>query len=61
MCAWRGFLLPEPPRTPSVAAGLDLPRSRTFDEIALGDCAGIERTLTAQDLQLSGVLSGEAM
>jgi phosphotransacetylase/acyl dehydratase len=53
--------LPDTPPTPSVAVGLDLLRNRTFDELAVGDCAGIERTLTTQDLQLFDVLSGEAL
>jgi phosphotransacetylase/acyl dehydratase len=52
---------PDTPRIPSVAVGLDLLRNRTFEELAVGDSAGIERTLTAQDLQLFGVLSGEAL
>lgn len=34
-------------------------RNRTFDEIAIGDSAVIERTLTAQDIQLFAVLSGD--
>lgn len=34
-------------------------RNRTFDEIALGDEASIERTLTASDIQLFAVLSGD--
>ena len=53
--------LTRPPSRPSVAVGLDLVRNRTFDELALGESAGIERTLTAQDLQLFGLLSGEAL
>ena len=39
--------------------GLHTVRNRTFDEIALGECAAIERTLTAEDIQLFAVLSGD--
>jgi phosphotransacetylase/acyl dehydratase len=35
-------------------------RNRTFDEIAVGDTASIERTLKAEDIQLFAVLSGDA-
>ncbi|MBC7215593.1 MAG: bifunctional enoyl-CoA hydratase/phosphate acetyltransferase [Burkholderiaceae bacterium] len=34
-------------------------RNRIFDEIALGDTASIERTLTAEDIQLFAILSGD--
>jgi len=34
-------------------------RNRTFDEIAIGDTASIERTLTAEDIQLFAILSGD--
>ena len=34
-------------------------RNRTFDEIAVGDRESLERTLTAQDIQLYAVLSGD--
>ncbi|HRO57572.1 MAG TPA: bifunctional enoyl-CoA hydratase/phosphate acetyltransferase [Burkholderiaceae bacterium] len=34
-------------------------RNRTFDEIAVGDTERLERTLTAQDIQLYAVLSGD--
>src|SRR5690349_18613995 len=34
-------------------------RNRVFDEIALGDEAGLERTLTAADIQLFAALSGD--
>ena len=34
-------------------------RNRTFDEIAVGETAFIERTLTAEDIQLFAVLSGD--
>ncbi|WP_038209892.1 bifunctional enoyl-CoA hydratase/phosphate acetyltransferase [Xenophilus azovorans] len=40
-------------------AGLGLIRNRTFDEIAVGDSASLQRTLTAQDIQLFAVLSGD--
>ena len=36
-----------------------LVQNRTFDEIAVGDSAAIERTLTAQDIQLFAILSGD--
>ena len=38
---------------------LTIVRNRTFDEIAIGDSASIERTLTSQDIQLFAVLSGD--
>jgi phosphate acetyltransferase/phosphate butyryltransferase len=34
-------------------------RNRTFDEIAVGDTESIERTLTARDIQLYAILSGD--
>lgn len=34
-------------------------RNRTFDEIAVGDTACIERTLTAEDVQLFAMLTGQ--
>ena len=34
-------------------------RNRTFDELAVGDTASIERTLAQQDIQLFAVLSGD--
>ncbi len=40
----------------------DLPqtiRNRTFDEIAVGDSASIERTLTLEDIQLFALMSGD--
>lgn len=37
----------------------DVVRNRTFDEIAVGDTASIERTLTAADIQLFAILSGD--
>ena len=36
-----------------------LVQNRIFDEIAVGDSASIERTLTAQDIQLFAILSGD--
>ena len=41
------------------ASTLDLLRNRTFDEIAIGDSAALERTVTAEDLQLFAVISGD--
>ena len=38
---------------------LGILRNRTFDEIAVGDTESLERTLTAQDIQLYAVLSGD--
>ena len=38
---------------------LGIVRNRTFDEIEVGDSASIERTLTAEDIQLFAVLSGD--
>src|SRR4030095_15945807 len=38
---------------------LDVIRNRTFDEIAVGDHASIERTLTASDIQLFAAMSGD--
>ena len=38
---------------------LAIVRNRTFDEIAVGDSASIERTLTTQDIELFAVLSGD--
>lgn len=34
-------------------------RNRTFDEIAVGDSASLERSLTAEDIQLYAVMSGD--
>jgi phosphate acetyltransferase/phosphate butyryltransferase len=34
-------------------------RHRTFDEIAVGDTESMERTLTARDIQLYAILSGD--
>jgi phosphate acetyltransferase/phosphate butyryltransferase len=38
---------------------LDVIRNRTFAEIAVGDAASIERTLTASDIQLFAAMSGD--
>jgi len=43
--------------TPDTAAPLI--RNRTFDEIAVGDSAAIERTLSAEDVQLLATLYGD--
>ena len=34
-------------------------RNRTFDELSVGDTAGIERTLSQQDIQLFAIQSGD--
>lgn len=44
---------------PTPASDLATVRNRTFDEIAVGDSASIEHTLTTQDVQLFAVLSGD--
>jgi acyl dehydratase len=41
------------------SAHLDLIRNRTFDEIAVGDHAGIQRTLTAADIRFFAAMSGD--
>jgi phosphate acetyltransferase/phosphate butyryltransferase len=41
------------------AEDLEVLRNRTFDEIAVGDRASIERTLTAADIQLFAAMSGD--
>ena len=38
---------------------LEVLRNRTFDEIAVGDRASIQRTLTAADIQLFAAMSGD--
>lgn len=38
---------------------LEVLRNRTFDEIAIGDHASIERTLSAADIQLFAAMSGD--
>lgn len=54
------------PDTPSTTASsptgeddLHLIRNRIFEEIAVGETAAIERTLTAEDIQLFAVMSGD--
>ena len=49
----------QPAQTPTRTEDLRIVRNRTFDEIAVGDSASIERTLTAEDIQLFAVLSGD--
>ncbi|MQU09704.1 MaoC/PaaZ C-terminal domain-containing protein, partial [Pseudomonas helleri] len=34
-------------------------RNRTFDELAIGDSASVERTLTLEDIQLFALQSGD--
>lgn len=51
-----------PAATPPPTAGDDdirFIRNRTFAQIAVGDTAAIERTLTAADIQLFAVMSGD--
>src|SRR5690606_22498620 len=43
----------------SAPAALPPLRNRTFDEIAVGDRASLQRTLTAEDIQLFAVMSGD--
>jgi phosphate acetyltransferase/phosphate butyryltransferase len=43
----------------NISADLEVLRNRTFDEIAVGDHATIERTLTAADIQLFAAMSGD--
>lgn len=49
----------EPGMPAETVQRLDVVRNRTFDEIAVGDTASIERTLTATDIQLFAILSGD--
>jgi phosphate acetyltransferase/phosphate butyryltransferase len=42
-----------------LSTDLEFLRNRTFDEIAVGDSASIERTLTAADIQLFAAMSGD--
>jgi phosphotransacetylase/acyl dehydratase len=44
--------------TPS-SIDLDVLRNRSFDDIAIGDQASLQRTLTAADIQLFAALSGD--
>jgi phosphate acetyltransferase/phosphate butyryltransferase len=41
----------------NTSSDLEVLRNRTFDEIAVGDHASIERTLTAADIQLFAAMS----
>ena len=43
----------------SDADDLRILRNRTFDELRVGDCASIERSLTQDDIHLFAVLSGD--
>ena len=47
--------------TPAAPApdALEHLRNRPFDELAVGDSASIERTLTQQDIELFAILSGD--
>lgn len=45
--------------TQSMDDALHIIRNRVFDEIAIGDSAQIERTLSAADIQLFAILSGD--
>ena len=45
--------------TTSSASDLEVLRNRTFDEMAVGDRASIERTLSAADIQLFAAMSGD--
>ena len=55
--------MPDTPAVPAGAPGdaddIHYIRNRTFDEIAVGDSAVIDRTLTAADIQLFAVMSGD--
>lgn len=44
---------------PDTSDDLGLISNRVFDEIAIGDSATIERTLTREDIQLFAILSGD--
>lgn len=48
-----------PAGPPGDADDIHFIRNRTFEEIAVGDTAAIERTLTAEDIQLFAVMSGD--
>ncbi|GAB3759815.1 hypothetical protein GCM10028796_07380 [Ramlibacter monticola] len=45
--------------TTSPSNPLEVLRNRTFDEIAVGDHASLQRTLTAADIQLFAAISGD--
>jgi acyl dehydratase len=44
----------------STSIDFDVLRNRSFDEIAIGDQASLQRTLTTADIQLFAALSGDA-
>ncbi len=48
-----------PAGTPGDADDIHFIRNRVFEEIAVGDTAAIERTLTPADIQLVAVMSGD--
>src|SRR5690554_4260698 len=48
-----------PGKHPDPPSALPPLRNRTFDEIAIGDSASLERTLGAEDIQLFAVMSGD--
>lgn len=48
-----------PTHRPQPPEDLTVLRNRTFDELAVGEIAGIERTLTQQDIQLFAIQSGD--
>ncbi|WP_087747864.1 MULTISPECIES: bifunctional enoyl-CoA hydratase/phosphate acetyltransferase [unclassified Acidovorax] len=52
-------ILPAPLPAHSTGNDLGTVRNRTFDEIAVGDTASFERTLSTEDIQLFAVLSGD--
>ncbi|MDE1964762.1 MAG: bifunctional enoyl-CoA hydratase/phosphate acetyltransferase [Xanthomonadaceae bacterium] len=55
--------MPDTPAAPADPPGdaddIHFIRNRTFEDIAVGDTAAIERTLTAEDIQLFAVMSGD--
>ena len=48
-----------PSREPAATKQLPLLRNHTFDEMAVGDTAAIERVLTTEDIQLFAIQSGD--
>lgn len=48
-----------PPHDTTIHTPLQQLRNRTFDEIAVGDTAAIERVLTTEDIQLFAIQSGD--
>ncbi|MBV5295310.1 MAG: bifunctional enoyl-CoA hydratase/phosphate acetyltransferase [Curvibacter lanceolatus] len=51
--------MPTETNTPVPADALQTVHNRTFDQIALGDTESIRRQLTAEDIQLFAILSGD--